>query len=104
MSHHHHHTDGSAESWRVEVRFETDEAATVAKVELMIDDEIYEATGRSLTAPFDLTVARELCVARALSGLAHQLVDDATRKVGRSAQAVSDAAEEAQAVYASLDA
>ena len=86
MSHHHHHSD-AADAWRVDLRFGADDE-TMATAELMINDEIYEATGRTHPVPFDITIARELAVARALSGLAHQLVDDATRKVGRVAEAV----------------
>ena len=100
---HHHHSDTNADSWRVDLRFAADDDTMTATAELMIDDEIYEATGRSHVVPFDATLARELCVARALSGLAHQLVDDATREVGRVARAVSDAADETKAVYATLD-
>ena len=102
MSHHHQHSDTTAESWRVDLRFGADDE-TVATAELMINDEIYEATGRTHLVPFDVTIARQLAVARALSGLAHQLVADATRKVDRLAAAVSDAAAEAGAAYAALD-
>ena len=102
MSHHHHHSDTTAESWRVDLQFGADDD-TVATAQLTINDEIYEATGHTHIVPFDTTIARELAVARALSGLAHQLVDDATRKVGRLAEAVSDAADEAAAAYAELD-
>jgi len=100
---HHHHSDAKTDSWRVDLRFGADDDTITATAELMIDDEIFEATGRTHLVPFDATLARELCVARALSGLAHQLVDDATRTVGRVAQAAADAAEEAKAVYATLD-
>ena len=101
MSHHHH--NGTAHSWRIDVRFDVDDDATEATAELMIDDEVYEASGAAHTLPIDASIARELCVARALSGLAHQLVDDATRKVGRTAQGAADAADDARAVYTSLD-
>lgn len=100
---HHHHSDTKTDSWRVDLRFDIDDDEMTATAEFMIGDEIYEAAGRTHVVPFDVTLARELCVARALSGLAHQLVDDATRTVGRVARAVSDAAEEAEAAYATLD-
>jgi hypothetical protein len=49
-------------------------------------------------------VTEELALARALSNLAHQLVDDATRKVDKMAQAVAHYAQDAELAYEELDA
>ena len=110
MSHTHHrnheprnHEPHNSEMWRVEVRFEHEDDETVATADLFVGDVEYEAHGGTHAGELDAAVARELAVARALSGLAHQLVDDASRRVDRVAHAVSTAAEETTDTYIVLD-
>ena len=105
MSHHHHrnHEPHNSETWRVEVQFEHKDDETVAIADLFVGEVEYEAHGGTLAGEFDAAVARELAGARALSGLAHQLVDDASRRVDRIAHAVSTAADETAETYIVLD-
>ena len=115
MSHNHHrnheprnheprnHEPHNSETWRVEVRFECKDDETVATADLFVGDAEYEAHGGTHAGELDAAVARELAVARALSGLAHQLVDDASRRVKCIAHAVGTAAEETADTYIVLD-
>jgi len=78
----------------VELYFEQRGGETIATADLVVGSAEYEAHGRTHTGELDRSVARQLAVARALSGLAHQLVDDTSRKVDRLAVSVSAAAKE----------
>ena len=104
MAHNHHrnHQVHNSETWRVEVRFENKDHETVATADLFVGDAVYEAHGETHAGELDAAVARELAVARALSGLAHQLVDDASRRVDRVAHAVGTAADETTDTYIAL--
>ena len=97
-----HHPHNS-ETWRVEVRFEYKDDETVATADLFVGDLEYEAHGGTHAGEFDAAVARELAVARALSGLADQLVDDSSRRVDRIARVVGTAADETADTYIVLD-
>ncbi|HEX2383291.1 MAG TPA: dsRBD fold-containing protein [Acidimicrobiales bacterium] len=106
MSHNHHrnheprnHESHNSETWRVEVRLERKDDKTVATADLFVGNAEYEAHGGVHAGELDAAVARELAVARALAGLAHQLVDDASRRVGRIAHAVGTATEDAADTY-----
>jgi hypothetical protein len=88
MSKHHHSHDADAQ-WRVDVDLTKDGTEAVATAELFVGDVIYEAHGHAHCESFSPTVAEELAVARALSGLAHQLIDNASRKVDRASRAVA---------------
>ena len=88
MAHNHHrnHEPDRGEAWTVEVGFEELADETVATADLFVGNAEYEAHGHTHAGELDAAVARQLAVARALSGLAHQLVDDAgaPRRSGRS--------------------
>jgi hypothetical protein len=100
---HHNHEPHHSETWRVDVRFEHKDDETVAIADLFVGDAEYEAHGGVHAGEFGAAVARELAVARALSGLAHQLVDDSSRRVDRIAHAVATAADETADTYIALD-
>ena len=102
-NHHRNHEPRGTETWRVEVQFEHEHDDTVATVDLFVGDAEYEAHGHTHAGQLDAAVARQLAVARALSGLAHQLVDDAARRVDRVAQAVATAADQTADAYMVLD-
>ncbi|HEX4821700.1 MAG TPA: dsRBD fold-containing protein [Acidimicrobiales bacterium] len=104
MSHHHKGaTELEDDGWRVALHFDDADGELVATAELFMGDHIYEAHGHTHAEVLDSNVARELAIARALSGLAHQLVDDASRNVDRVARAVATVADEAAETYATLD-
>src|SRR5215471_8257072 len=91
----HNHEHHSGAPWRVEVHFEQRGGETVATADLFVGRVEYEAHGSTHTGELDAAVARQLAVARALFGVAHQLVDDAFWTVDRLARSVSTAAQEA---------
>jgi Domain of unknown function (DUF1876) len=93
MTHSHHstHEAETAGRWRVDIELEERGGETVATADLFAGDAIYEAHGRTHAAELDVSTARQLAVARALSGLTHQLANDASRTVSRVARAVSTA-------------
>ena len=105
MAHNHHrnHEHPTSAPWRVELKFEQDGSETVAVADLFVGNAEYEAHGSTHTGELDASVARQLAVARALAGLSHQLVDDASRTVGRLARSVSTAAKETADTYIVLD-
>ena len=105
MAHNHHrnHEPDNGEAWRVEVGFEEQGDETVATADLFVGDAEYEAHGYTHAGELDAAVARQLAVARALSGLAHQLVDDAARRVDRVAHAVATVVDETADTYIVLD-
>jgi len=105
MSHKHHRSHDliDSELWQVDVKFEQHGHEIVAIADLFVGSATYEAHGSTHTGELDAAVARQLAVARALSGLAHQLVDDASRSVGRVARAVACATDEAADAYISLE-
>ena len=92
--HHDKHEVGGR--WRVEVDLTKDGHEAVATAELFVGDAIYEAHGHAQRESFSPTVAEELAVARALSSLAHQLVDSASREVDQASRAVAAYAHEAE--------
>jgi hypothetical protein len=71
--------------------------------DLFVGDAVYEAHGHTRAGELDASVARQLAVARALSGLAHQLVDDASHTVGRVARAVATVSDETSEAYIVLE-
>ena len=86
----HHASEKMRNNWRVEVSMTSDGNECVAIADLFFGNSIYEAHGgapRNAVAP---TAAEELAVARALSGLAHQLVENVSREVDAAARAVED--------------
>ena len=110
MSHNHHrnheshkHEPHSSETWRVEVRFEQKDDETLARVDLFVGNAEYQAHGGTHAGELDAAVARERAVARALSALAHQLVDDASRRVDRIAHAVRTATDDTADTYIALE-
>lgn len=96
MSKHHHTTDDNGR-WRVDLEVTTEDGDTVALAELYVGNAIYEAQGHAHRDSFTPTVGDELAVARALFGLAHQLVDSASREVDRASKAMAAYADEAEA-------
>ena len=99
-----HHDKRVEDQWRVEITLTKDGDEAVATADLFLGDAVYEAHGhapRDRSAP---TVAEELALARALSTLAHQLVDDASRSVGTLSRVVADYAQDAERTYEELDA
>src|SRR3954469_20831935 len=90
MSKYHDHvpqdTDGP---WRLDLDVTDDGDESVATVELVVANAIYESHGRARRDPLVPKVARELAVAYALSGLSHQLVAAASRDVNDAAKAVT---------------
>jgi hypothetical protein len=93
MSHKHHstHERRTEERWRVDLELEEPDGEIVAKADLYTGGATYEAHGCTHATGLDSSVARQTAAARALSGLAHQLVNDASRTVSRAAHAVSTA-------------
>src|SRR4051794_20854989 len=101
MSHHDKHDQTNR--WHVEIDLTSSDHETIAVADLFVGDRVYEASGTSRSEPFASEVAKELAVARALSNVAHQLVDDVSRRVDRAARAVSTCAEDAGRAYADID-
>jgi hypothetical protein len=103
MSKHHdkHDVDGR---WHVEISLAKHDQDVVATADLFLDDAIYEAHGHAQREPISANVAEELALARALSNLAHQLVDDASRNVDKVARAVAHYAQDTKRTYEELDA
>ena len=97
----HHNGDGK-ERWRVDLDVAREGDDTIALAELYVGNAIYEAHGHAHQESFTPTVADELAVARALFGLAHQLVDSASREVDRASRAVAGYADEAEVVATEL--
>jgi len=99
-----HHDKHGEDQWRVEITLTKDGDEIVASADLFLGDAVYEAHGhapRDRSAP---TVAEELALARALSGLAHQLVDDAGRSVETLSRAVAQCAHDEERTYENLHA
>jgi hypothetical protein len=105
MSHHHHgkHGNHTTEAWRVDLTFDEHDGEAVAIADLFVGNATYEAHGSTHVTDLGRAVARQMATARALAGLSHQLVDDASRSVNRLAETVSVAADEAADTYAALD-
>jgi hypothetical protein len=109
MSHHHHHHHDrnhrphTPETWRVELTFDEHDDEAVTTADLFVGDATYEAHGSTNVTDLGRAVARQMATARALAGLSHQLVDDASLSVNRLARAVSVAAGEAAETYAELE-
>jgi hypothetical protein len=89
MSKHQHRHDGEPQ-WHVDIDLSSDGHATAALAELFIGDAVYEAYGQAHTDAIAPTLADKLAVARALSSLAHQLINDASHEVDRAAHALED--------------
>lgn len=100
-----HHDKQQVDSrWRVEIDLTKEGDDAVATADLFLGDEIYEAHGHAPRDSFSRSAAAdELAIARALSGLAHQLVDDASREVGRLSGVVSRQALVAEKAYAEIE-
>lgn len=74
------HTGNESRVWTIEVDLEETEDATEAKAVLSVDEERIGGWGRARRNPEDPSLPRvgeELAVARALSDLAHHLLDRA---------------------------
>jgi hypothetical protein len=76
--------DATSKGWRVEVQIKetTDETQAVAK--LLIDARSFAGTGAARRNPVDPSIPRigeELAVSRALSDLAHRLMEEAGRLI-----------------------
>lgn len=97
-----HHKENGNGRWRVDLDLEREGSDTVALAELYVGNAIYEAHGHAHLDSFTPTVSDELAVARALFGLAHQLVDSASREVDRAAKAVAAYEEDADAALEEL--
>jgi hypothetical protein len=100
----HHDKCLTDNQWRVEIKLAKNGDDAVATADLFLDDAVYEAHGHALRDAVSPSVAEELAVARALSGLAHQLVDDASHEVDRVARAAAGYARDAEQAYEELDA
>jgi hypothetical protein len=105
MSHKHHssHEHRRGENWRIDVVLEQRDGETVATTDLYAGDATYEAHGCTHATEVDPSVAREMAVARALSGLAHQLVNDASHTVSRAAHALSTATDDLEETNSVLE-
>lgn len=71
-------------TWTVTITLVEDEEHTDATAHLEVGDATYGGWGRARRSPSDPDVPRigdELSVARALSDLAHHLVDDAAKRI-----------------------
>ena len=97
-----HDNGHGKERWRVDLDVARAGDDTVALAELYVGNAIYEAHGHAHQESFTPTVADELAVARALFGLAHQLVDSASREVDRAERAIAGYAEETEAAVTEL--
>ena len=86
----HHASEKREDSWRVEVSMTSDGNECVAVADLFFGNAIYESHGGAPRNAVSPTAAEELAVARALSGLAHQLVENVSREVDAAAHAVED--------------
>ena len=84
------HDRNGKDNWRVEVSMTSDGNERVAVADLFFGNAIYEAHGGAPRSAVSPTAAEELAVARALSGLAHQLVENVSREVDAAARAVED--------------
>lgn len=81
------HVGSSSRVWTIEIDVEETDAETEAKAVLTIDDERIGGWGRARRNPADPDLPRvgeELAVARALSQLAHNLLDRAAVLIERS--------------------
>lgn len=75
-------TGSASRAWTIEIDLEETEDETEAKAVLTIDDERLGGWGRARRNPVDPAlplVGEELAAARALSDLAHHLLDRAAR-------------------------
>ena len=102
MTKHHHGHQPHNSRWRVDLALADDEEGTIATADVFVDDAIYEAHGHARNEP-GLSSGEKLAVARALSSLAHQLLDDVSREVELAARAVAERAEETKTAYADAD-
>lgn len=75
---------GDSKVWTIELAIDENAEVTEAKAELRLDDRVLGGWGRARRAPQDPErphIGDELAVARALSDLAHQLVDAAAAEI-----------------------
>jgi len=76
------------ETSEIEIIFEEDGVHTVAQATITVRGTRFTSTGRASRNPADVkmpVVGEELAVARALSDLAHQLVEAATEAINERA-------------------
>lgn len=77
-------TDVTEKVWTISVEIEETEDNTEAKVHLTVGDKTYGGWGRARRNPEDPSIPRvgeELAAARALSDLAHHLIDDVAGEI-----------------------
>lgn len=75
------HSKDEEDHWKVKLRLHDDGTATIASARLRLGDRVFETNGRARRnlADTDIPmVGEQLAAARALSALAHQLLDSAT--------------------------
>jgi hypothetical protein len=88
--------------WRVDVHVTAEGDGAVATAELFVGDAIYEAHGTAERQRFSPRIGDELAVARALSALAHQLVESASREVDLTSRSVTAYEQQARTTAADL--